>query len=511
MLSDAYRQRKRHTFYDSGGIGPSPQSKRKRIAPEAPRPPLSTPRSPDRSQAALTSAIKYQLPPSRNGSRRSSRVSLPLPGQRSVPEAFEASSPSRSRGGLSPEPPHARDRTNDPVKHILLNAARISSGRLDSETEVAGGIGCGRDYFSARGGRTASCAAAAVVEDVDGSNGRMPSASLSARKVSDLPVVEEKEMREAMEKLVPKHSKERAELMQSYAPGYGRWRTRLRCGFSLLFYGFGSKKALLESFAASVLTDGSAIVVNGYLPSVNIKHVLTTVAETLFEQMYGGDDYSRGATKAKLSAITQSTDSILTFIELAGISGHHFVYLILHNIDGPAMRSADVQEALSQVAACKAVHVVASVDHIHAPLLWDRQMSSGRFNWWWQHTPTYAPYTLETAYIPPLLAARGAEQTARSAIVVLQSLTPNARSVFNVLANQQLSQPDEAGLPMSRLYTLCREQFLVSSEMTLRTHLTEFRDHELVRTRRGCDGQDCLYIPLPADAIRRLLSDMDCK
>jgi hypothetical protein len=45
------------------------------------------------------------------------------------------------------------------------------------------------------------------------------------------------------------------------------------CGFGLLFYGFGSKKTLLEDFANSALVDGAAIVVNGYLPSVNIKHV----------------------------------------------------------------------------------------------------------------------------------------------------------------------------------------------------------------------------------------------
>jgi hypothetical protein len=42
-----------------------------------------------------------------------------------------------------------------------------------------------------------------------------------------------------------------------------------------LFYGFGSKKTLLEDFANSALVDGAAIVVNGYLPSVNIKHVST--------------------------------------------------------------------------------------------------------------------------------------------------------------------------------------------------------------------------------------------
>lgn len=46
-----------------------------------------------------------------------------------------------------------------------------------------------------------------------------------------------------------------------------------RCGFGLLMYGFGSKKALLEDFASTALTEYTVLVVNGYLQSVNIKQV----------------------------------------------------------------------------------------------------------------------------------------------------------------------------------------------------------------------------------------------
>lgn len=38
-------------------------------------------------------------------------------------------------------------------------------------------------------------------------------------------------------------------------------------------YGFGSKRKLLEDFAGSELKDGAAVVVNGYLSNINIKHV----------------------------------------------------------------------------------------------------------------------------------------------------------------------------------------------------------------------------------------------
>lgn len=50
-----------------------------------------------------------------------------------------------------------------------------------------------------------------------------------------------------------------------------------RCGFGLLMYGFGSKKGLIEDFASSSLTEYSVVVINGYLPSVNLKQVLSFV------------------------------------------------------------------------------------------------------------------------------------------------------------------------------------------------------------------------------------------
>ena len=38
-------------------------------------------------------------------------------------------------------------------------------------------------------------------------------------------------------------------------------------------YGFGSKKALIEDFASTALTEYSVVVINGYLQSINIKQV----------------------------------------------------------------------------------------------------------------------------------------------------------------------------------------------------------------------------------------------
>ena len=68
-----------------------------------------------------------------------------------------------------------------------------------------------------------------------------------------------------------------------------------------------------------------------------------------------------------------------------------------------------------------------------------------QFNWSCHHVPTFAPYKVETTFFPLILANAGSAQSAKTAAIVLQSLTPNAQSVFKVLADFQLAHPDEEG------------------------------------------------------------------
>lgn len=44
------------------------------------------------------------------------------------------------------------------------------------------------------------------------------------------------------------------------------------------------------------------------------------------------------------------------------------IYLLIHNLDGPMLRSKKVQDKLSYLASIPNLHLVASVDHINASL-----------------------------------------------------------------------------------------------------------------------------------------------
>ncbi|KAJ0638823.1 putative origin recognition complex, subunit 2 [Helianthus annuus] len=99
------------------------------------------------------------------------------------------------------------------------------------------------------------------------------SAKKSARKLSEIDLVDEQDLRAEVSKIEPKHEKEIASLIDSYKSLYNEWAFELQYGFGLLLYGFGSKKTLIEDFASTALTEYSVIVVNGYLQSINLKQV----------------------------------------------------------------------------------------------------------------------------------------------------------------------------------------------------------------------------------------------
>lgn len=363
-----------------------------------------------------------------------------------------------------------------------------SSGSEDEEEEA----GLSRSYFLAK-------------EKEPSGKKR---ARAAAGKLSDLNIVDEQVLRASLAEIPPKHEKEVDALTKSYKDQYRNWLFELRCGFSLLMYGFGSKKLLLEDFASTTLTDFTVMVINGYLPSINLKQVMVTIAELFWEQTKLNRKHKSGTKSQPQSFASQSIDDIISFLNNQASEGDDHVCLLIHNIDGPALRDAESQQCLAQVSCCPQVHIVASVDHVNAPLLWDKKMVHTQFKWSWYHVPTFAPYKVEGVFYPLILASGGHAQTTKTALVVLQSLTPNAQSVFRVLAEYQLANEKEEGMPVSSLYTKCRERFLVSSQVTLNSHLTEFKDHDLVKIRKHSDGQDCLHIPLVSDALEKLLQEL---
>uniref|UniRef100_A0A8C4PZG5 Origin recognition complex subunit 2 n=1 Tax=Eptatretus burgeri TaxID=7764 RepID=A0A8C4PZG5_EPTBU len=240
-----------------------------------------------------------------------------------------------------------------------------------------------------------------------------------------------------------------------------------RLGFNVLLYGLGSKRCLLDDFRLTALHDESHVVLDGSFPNVTLNSVIWCLC----------------------------------------LEGACELFLLVHNVDGPTLRASRTQEWFAQLATLPGIHIIATIDHVNAPLVWD-QGRAGQFRWLWFDVPTFEAYTEETAYEKSLLVHSSGTLVLSSLRHVLHSLTPNARGIFALLAQYQLKHKDTTfypGLSFQSCYQQCREAFLVSSDIALRAQLTEFLDHRLVRTKKGSDGVEYLSIPIDTSTLRDFL------
>lgn len=253
-------------------------------------------------------------------------------------------------------------------------------------------------------------------------------------------------------------------------------------GYSVLLYGYGSKRALLDKFAASASPGGVLCVDAGAAGAT-----------------------ARGATLAAAKALglaPRGRSAGAALDALGAAPAGRCLTVVVHGVDRFA--KAGDHDALSRLAAAPPIRLIASSDHAAAPLLWDKEVA-GRFNWRWADATSFAPYGRDLGRLPGLSAGDRDEATAESAAAVLAALVPNARAVFGLLATAQLARGDGDGVPLDALQRAARERFLASSEAVLGGYLAEFRDHGLLTTKRGGGGGDALSIPLPKDALAALV------
>jgi len=154
----------------------------------------------------------------------------------------------------------------------------------------------------------------------------------------------------------------------------------------------------------------------------------------------------------------------------------------------------------------RAAQLVASSDHVNTAGLWDPALRA-RFNWAWADVTTFARYADESPYASTAGVFASEDQT-KSALVVLRALNSNSRGIVALLIKEQLAARGAPGVTFARLLERAKELFLTSSEMALKNHLAELRDHKILRERGGAGGAKLLYMPLPQDALDSLLTEL---
>jgi origin recognition complex subunit 2 len=145
---------------------------------------------------------------------------------------------------------------------------------------------------------------------------------------------------------------------------------------------------------------------------------------------------------------------------------------------------------LSRICSLKNVHLIASIDKVNAGIMFDNK-TLGDYNFIWMNCTNYEKYIIETKFLEPLVLKNTKSVNALSALrSFFRSLTENAKRILMILIRDCIKNKTNKkyeGVKFSTLYDWCRKEFLVSSDLALRSQLVEFVDHEIIKWKHDID------------------------
>lgn len=259
--------------------------------------------------------------------------------------------------------------------------------------------------------------------------------------------------------------------------------------FNLMLYGFGSKRNLLLQLEAYMNVHSIFIDAHG-LNSSQVSHEFIAAGINLEEP---------------------SNQAVSVFI---------------HGLDAHKLRNELFYRRLAEACHSRYIRLIATMEDPNFPILISPKLFE-KFNFVFHDCTTYAPYQeTELSHLPDQNTGRTVKKRSiKGALFVLASLTPNARAIFKLLAEQHLNplamqqinesdsedEEEDSANSMSQqdLFKLVQSKFLISSDSAFRTILTEFIDHELVKVvRSSLNGGEALVIPFSNSNIREIISMM---
>jgi len=371
----------------------------------------------------------------------------------------------------------------------------------------------------------------------------------------------------AKERVRPTRTEIEASLRAHHQTEMGEWQSLFQSGFNLICHGYGSKRSLLNEFADTHLTkQGSVVVAHGLYPGLTIKDVLVEIEETFPQIRQTPVPEQEGLTRAidKLAyrIYTYFLPSSALPVPAPFKVAERPLYLVLHNIDCPGLRTERSLALLALLASSPRILIITSFDHVHTPILfstshttapphtysqngWNGQVQPSRgFNWAWLETPTYAAYDVELQYVRQTAAITGkgfagmdmddadgdsGEVTEEGVLRILQSVPPMARRLFKLLATRQIAAlPADvksgkaypfANAPTAPVFAidsdilqkLAKDRFIAREEERFISQLAEYKDHGVV-VEHILDAENrsgrWLWIPLSKDVLNRVLATM---
>ncbi|OBT66059.1 hypothetical protein VE03_03186 [Pseudogymnoascus sp. 23342-1-I1] len=360
---------------------------------------------------------------------------------------------------------------------------------------------------------------------------RGASMKTSNNNLSSLRLLDHEEYFTLLRSYEDPHAKDLEFLSSIHERSFPQWDFELSQNFSICLYGWGSKRELLTSYANHIYeanNEAKIVVVNGYNPSTSMRDVLNTIFSLI-----------PNAPKKLGTQPSEVLDRLLTHLSTTDVR----ITLIIHSLDGQSIRRAATQSLFARLAAHPQISTIASTDHPSFPLLWDSSARTS-FNFLFHDCTTFSTYAAEVDVVDSvlqLLGRSGRRVGGKEGVgFVLRSLPVNARSLFRILCVEQLmimdvdggmdgfgggddedgyedgpigermgnSRPAEAGVEYRTLYQKAVEDFVCGDEVSFRSLLKEFHDHQMITSRKDALGTEILSIPFRREELEAILEDL---
>ena len=321
---------------------------------------------------------------------------------------------------------------------------------------------------------------------------------------------------------------------------FSRYMCELNEGFNILCYGLGSKRRILNQFAKTHCSKrGHVVVGNGFQPDFNLKDLLSAI-----ERIPAIKKLDWPST-----TVEKQGRRIYDFFTQPSQKSH--LYIVIHNIDAAPLRTARSKSILALVAHNPRIHIIASIDHLNAPLLWSSSeifsrkpdqvnsdaIPSRGFSWLWHDLTTLVAYDFELAFADrsslsgahvsgarhktdAFTAQHPTAMSETAAFHILASVNIKSQKLFALLGNKQLeamengddgasSDLQQFGMAYNLLFSLARDNFLATNESAFRSLQVEFKDHGLfLSTPSSGVGGEIVWIPLRKERLVNVLASL---
>lgn len=195
--------------------------------------------------------------------------------------------------------------------------------------------------------------------------------------------------------------------MNNLKKNHEEWRFLMGTKHSLLLYGFGSKRKLLNDFATKTLQPcGDVLILNGFDPSISVSSILDLLVDIFLSGVQPSSSSSKSESfhEHDIGMIRPSPLFVPTLVKRATNIGKALgsrctkpIYLVIHNIEGSGLRdpsslkalvalisNSDVNDGMSyddkDTYRNRVVQLVASIDHVDAVSFLDMEAMTN-FSW----------------------------------------------------------------------------------------------------------------------------------